>query len=89
MLTESTVTRIKILEFYQILAADFSVLQDLDAQMLNRKYVALQVRFPTQQISPKLDVKMKNYAWITSGVSVRPKNRKTCANLRYVLEKWP
>ena len=52
MLTESTITRIQILEFDQSLAANCCVLQDSDAQMLNRKFVVLQVSFPVQNISP-------------------------------------
>ena len=47
-LTESAVTRIQISEFYQSLAANFSVLQDSNAQMLNKKFVAPQVSFLMQ-----------------------------------------
>ena len=51
-LTESAVTRIQISEFDQILAANCGVLQDSDAQMLNIKFVALQVSFLVQKLLP-------------------------------------
>ena len=61
-LTESAVTRIQISEFDQTLAVNYGVLQDSDAQMLNIKFVALQVSFLVQKISPQSKIRLKTYA---------------------------